>query len=316
MRRLTVDNLVAEVQSMIDETNTANVDIKKDILPALNRAQDKACNILARHFDDPLLTYKMVQPTAGTSEYPIPEDAFEQRLEKIEVKVNQVFYEVHRISYRDITLYQTPQPQNSPYYYAIIGNKYKLLPSPSATYPIRIWYLRDPKPLVMPQGRITSFNTGSNYLIVDSVGEDVDTNIDSLASYLNIVDGETGDIKATLQVQSVNGRKVTFKTVPSRSEVLGLTVGTGLPTDIAADDLICLAEGTCVPFLKKPMSNYVIQYAVAEITRKLGGTADMELRVTQDLEQVVERSWAGREQDIRVKKRSKQWGFISRRLTY
>lgn len=316
MRRLTVDNLVEEVQSMIDETNTANVDVVKDILPALNRAQDKACNILARHYDDPLLKDKIVQPLAGISEYPIPEDAFEQRLEKIECKHNNAYYEVTRIKYRDVTLYETPQPQNSPYYYTIVGNKYRLLPTPSAAYPLRLWYLRDPLPLVLPQGRVTSTNSAGNYIVVDAVGSDVDTNIDSLASFLNIVDGETGDIKGTLQVQSVNGRRITFKTAPNRTEVLGLTIGTSLPADIAQDDLICLAEGTCVPFLKKPLANYLIQYAVAELTRKLGGSADMELRVTAELEELVTRSWAGREQDMRVKKRSKQWGFISRRLTY
>lgn len=316
-RRLTTDDLIAEVRSLIDEANRANISDELDILPALNRAQDVAANILARHYESPLLTYKSLTLTQGQSEYPIPEDAFEQRLEKIEVYITSVYYPVKRIDYRDITLYETPTRTNVPYYYAVIGTKFRLLPSPTAVYPVRLWYLKDPETLVKPQGRITHINTQSNYLMLDSVGTEMTSQMDNLDSFVNIVDGQTGVIKGTLQVQSINGNRVTFKSQPSRISVLNKDISTSignLPNGTAEqDDYVCLIHGSCIPVFKKPFANYLIQFAVAEIQRKLGGPADMELRVRDELEKIVERSWVGRENFLRVQKRNRNWQVPSRR---
>lgn len=312
-RRLTTTDLIEEVRSLLDESNRANVSDELDILPALNRAQDVAANILARHYEAPLLTYKSLQLTQGQSEYDIPEDAFEQRLEKCEVYITSVYYPVKRIDYRDITLYETPTRTNVPYYYAVIGTKFRLLPTPTAVYPLRIWYLKDPEALVAPQGRITVVNTTGNYLIVDDAGTSLTSAMDNLDSYVNIVDGQTGNIKATMQVQSINGNKVTFKSSPSRDTVLNKTISGSIPATVERDDFVCLIHGTCIPVFKKPFSNYLIQFAVAEIQRKLGGPADLELKVRDELEKIVERSWVGRENFLRVQKRNRNWQVPSRR---
>lgn len=328
-RRLTVQNLIDDVRSMLDEDNRESIKTDEDILPALNRAQDFASNILARHYESPLLTKKTIAMVAGQDEYNLPEDAFEQRLEKVEVNVNQLYYPVTRISYRDLSLYETQGTTNIPYYYSVVGNKYRILPTGNDTYNLRIWYLKDPLPLVSPQGRINTINSASNYVILDSAGDELTTEADNLDSYVNIIDGQTGERKATFQVKTITGNKITFKTIPSRSSVLNLTIDTDM-TDLEAnkddgsgevkaqvnieeDDFICLIHGTCVPLFKKPFSNFLIQYAIAEIRRKLGGPADLELRVLKDLEQQVERSWVGREQTLRVKKRSGNWDLPIRR---
>lgn len=312
-RRLTTTDLIEEVRSLLDESNRANVSDELDILPALNRAQDVAANILARHYEAPLLAYKSLQLTQGQSEYDIPEDAFEQRIEKCEVYITSVYYPVKRIDYRDITLYETPTRTNVPYYYAVIGTKFRLLPTPTAVYPLRIWYLKDPEVLVAPQGRITVLNTANNYVVVDQVGTDLTSAMDDLNSFVNIIDGQSGAIKGTLQIQSIAGNKITFKTVPSRSTVLNKTISTSLPTTIEQDDFLCTIHGSCIPVFKKPFSNYLIQFAVAEIQRKLGGPADIELKVRDELEKLVERSWVGRENYLRVQKRNRNWQVPSRR---
>jgi hypothetical protein len=117
-----------------------------------------------------------------------------------------------------------------------------------------------------------------------------------------------------MQIRSLSDNKITFKTSPTRTTVLGQTISTTLvDKDIAEDDYICVIKGTCIPLLKKPNSNFIIQYAVAELTRKLGGAADMEERVKQQLEKQVERSWVGREQSIRVTKANRYWGFPLKR---
>jgi len=170
------------------------------ILQVLNRAQDFASNILARHYEDPLLTKTSVTLVNGQAEYDIPEDAFEDRLEKIEVTVNQFQYEVQRISYRDLSVYESNSNVSVPYYYAIVGRKYRLIPTPTSNNTLRVWYLKDPDQLVVNQGRITSINTASNYVLLDSVGTDLTTESDQLASYVNVIDKQTGKIKLYLLV--------------------------------------------------------------------------------------------------------------------
>lgn len=318
-RRLTTEDLIAEVRSMIDESNLISVRDEEDIIPALNRGQDMAANILARHYEAPLLAYKQVTLTSGQAEYSIPEDALEQRLEKIEVQVNNLFYPVKRIDYRDATSYESLTTKtNIPYYYAVIGQKFRLLPSPTSTYPLRIWYLKDPEPLVKNQGRITHINAGSNYIVVDAIGSNLTVSNSDLNCYANLIDGQTGEIKGTLQIANIQGNKITFKSVfgpNDRTTVLNKTISSDLSTiAVERDDFICTIHGSCIPVMKKPFSNYLIQFAVAEMQRKLGGPADLELKVKQDLEAVVERSWVGREQSLRVSRNNRNWEVPPRRF--
>jgi hypothetical protein len=323
---ITTDDLIDEVRSMLDEDNRVSVTDSEDILPALNRAQNYAANILSRHYESPMLVHQDVATVNGQMEYDIPEDAFEQRLDKLEVRLNNIFYNMKRIDYRDISQFENKNSTSIPYYYVIIGTRYRLIPASNSAYPLRIWYLRDPAPLVISQGRINIVNSASNYVVVDSIGDDVTTETDNLNSYVNIIDAQTGLRKASFQAKTITGNRITFKTAPTRTTVLNTTIDTDMtnltsndstnegPTvTIEPDDFVCVLRGSCVPFFKKPFSNFLVQYAVAEIRRKLGGPAELELRVLKELEEQVERSWAGREQTLRVQKSSDNWTLPTRR---
>ena len=315
MRRLIVDDLIDDVRQMLDEENEFTIDDERDILPALNRGQDYCANILARHYEPPLLTFESVDVDGTTDTFDLPENALEQRLEKIDVSVNGNYYPVKRVSYRDMAEYESDNLKvQVPTYYAVIGDTFKLIPAPSGTYNLRIWYLKDPLPLVKQQGRITLINVSSNYLIVDSAGSDLSTTTTSLSSYVNLVDGQSGRIKASMQVQSVDGNRIKFKTTPDRTNVLNSTIVGEIPTTIEEDDYICLSSGSCVPFMKKPTANFMIQYAVSELKRKLGYPVDAEENKLKALEDQVEGSWIGREITQRVKKRSRQWSSNGRRF--
>lgn len=318
-----VDDLINDVRSLLDEENQAAVDDVRDILPALNRAQDVAANILARHYDDPMLVYKTVQLEANKQEYDIPDDAFEQRLEKVELKNGVVYYPLKRISYRQITLFETTTKINIPYFYCVIGNKYRIIPGPTNINQLRIWYLQDPLPLVKAQGRITLVNDTDNYILVDEIGEDLTTEADDLDSYVNIIDGQSGFKKASFQIKSLIDNKIIFKTTPSRTEVLNIPIDSdlgaivdneGLPVTINQDDYVCVIKGACIPFFKKPFSNYLIAHAVAEISViKLGGEMSMVQQVKDDLEKLVEHSWVGRENTMTVTKTNPQWQYTLNR---
>lgn len=315
----TVDNLVEEVRQQLDELNRDSVSTENDILPTLNRAQDFAFDILTRKYPEPLLKYTTLDLQAGVSEYDIPEDVFEDRILKLETVVptgvgRANYIEIQRISYRDITNYESATITSFPLYYCIIGRKLRIVPQPSGSYDARMWMIRNPETLVQPEGRVSLLNSAQNYVVLDNASDSLTTESDQLSSYVNVIDGQSGEIKGTLQIQSIVDSKVTFRTVPTRTIVLNREVTGSLDSiQIQADDYICPITGTCVPYFGRPISNFLIQYAVAEITRKLGGAAETEENILKKFEQQIERTWAGRQQDLRVKKKSNIWGTNTRR---
>lgn len=313
-RRLTTSDLVAEVRSLTDEQNGTSLDTKLDIIPSLNRAQDVAANILARHYQSPLLAYTSVPLTNGQAEYPIPRDAFENRLEKVEVQIqNGLYNPVKRQSYRDTTLLESPAHTSIPMFYSEIGDNFRLYPNPTGAYPLRVWYLKDPLPLVLEQGTVTLVNAAQNYVVVDAIGGDLTVEADRPSSYVNFVDGTTGAVKGSCQIQTLSNNRITFKTSPTRSSVLDQPVSGTLPANLAPDDLLCTIDGCCISVLKKPFSNFLIQMATSELLNtKLGIQSEMAEKVRGEMEKLVQESWAGRESYMRVRTANPHWEKVGR----
>lgn len=318
----TVQNLVDEVRSQVDEANVDSVSTEGDILPSLNRGQLFAFDILARKYPEPILQYSTLELVGGTHEYNIPEDIFEDRVLKLEIQIpsgngSPTFREVQRISYRDISTYESSSQTDVPLYYCIIGRRIRFVSAPSGTYDARMWSLRNPERLVLPQGRITNVNSAGNYLLVDVTGDSITTESDQLGSYVNLIDGQTGEIKGSMQVQVSADNKITFRSSPLRTIVLNREISGDLSDiSVAVDDYLAPIDGTCVPYFGQPTTNFLVQFATAEITRKLGGSADMEEKVLDKFEKQVERTWTGRETTLRVRKKSQQWGLPYRRWEF
>jgi len=326
-RSITTRGLIEAVRSLIDEANEAEIDDVLDILPSINRGLDDAADILSRKYPDSLVKHIDIPLSEGVNgEYDIPEDAFQERLEKVETKLNGYYHEIKRIDYRDITLYDTPQPVATPYYYAVIGQKFKLVPPPTAVESLRVWYIPEVGPLVPEFGRITHINQDNPdtpYIRLTNM-QDVDqlsTDIDSLEAFVNIVDGRSGKIKATMQIASVVNSKITFVTDISklvesgRASVEGRTIASALPEDIAVDDYICPVEGTCIPPMRSPLTNFLITYASAEIKAlKLEGDPGVVLQQLARFEERIEKTWSRREQSLRVGKSSRVWSPRGRSL--
>ena len=310
MRSITTRSIIAQIRSLLDENNEAEISDDIDILPALNRGYDDAMDIVARKYPDSMIQPLMVTVVPGQALYDIPEDAFQQRLEKVEAYVNGFYTEIKRIAYNDITAYDVPS-SGTPYYYAVMGTQYKLAPPPRGINGIRIWYIPEQGPLVQEYGRISSVNTGENYVVVTDVTDptQVSNGIDNLRSFVNVVDNRTGQIKATLQIQSITNSKLTFKTAPTRTEVQGRTVIGAIPATVTRDDYICPVDGTCIPFMRSPLTNFLITYTVADIKAiKLDGDPQVVIKMLDKFEQRVERTWIRREQELRVGKASRIWG--------
>jgi hypothetical protein len=131
-----------------------------------------------------------------------------------------------------------------------------------------------------------------------------------------VVNARTGEIRGTFQVSSVDDGRIYIRTstpTGGRTEVLGRPILTSLAgLNIRPDDYVCLASGTCVPYLASPTSNFLIQFSVAELSRQLGLSSVEEEQVLDKFEKQVKTTWAGRESTVRVKKRSVAFGTTSR----
>lgn len=306
-----VSDLITQVRAQLDEANAETV-TDTQILQALNRGQRKAANIASRKFDSLFVVPDETTITvAGQRDYAIPAAAYGRRIELVEVvETSEIAWQIHRIKLQQTSQFNTSSQVTRPYYYALQKNKFLLYPVPSDGRMIRIWYTQTPEDLVVPQGRITSINTGSNYVVVDEIGSDISTVVTGFASYANIVDFTTGEVKATLQVSALDPDtgQITFKSAGlTRSTVLNKTVGTSIPSDVATDDYVCLVTGTAVPELPGAYVDYLIQYGVVETRRRLGEDTQEEFAQLKELEVEIQKMWVGREMSNRVRKASHQW---------
>ncbi len=309
----TVDDIIGEIRSCIDEDNTDSINTTRDILPALNRAQDYAFDVLARKYPEPLLASADLSLVSNTSDYDVPDNVFEDRVRKVEIAIPTgggrfMYQELTRISYSDSGMYTAGNLTAIPRYYCLFGRTIRIIDTPTGVYSARIWFLRNPERLVEPQGRVTTI--GSNYLIVDSQGSALATEADQLGSYVNVVNGKTGEIRGSLQIQVLGTDRIIFRASPLRSAVLGRTISSApADTDVQVDDYLAPITGTCVPYYSRPISNFLIIYTSAELNGKLGvEESTMEQKLLDKLETQIERTWVGREQSLRVKRRSRIWG--------
>ena len=157
------------------------------------------------------------------------------------------------------------------------------------------------------QGRVSQVNLVNNYVVVEDLGDALSSSQDSLASFVNIVDGETGEIKQSLQIGSIVGSRLTFRTSPTRTSVLNRDIDSAIDASVSADDYVNVIKGTCVPFFAFPIYNFIVQYAANEMNRKLKNESITDQEVIKKFEEQVRRSWAGREMTMRVKMRSSNW---------
>lgn len=322
MKPLLVDDLIDQVRSKIDLDSVDGIDDDSDILPALNRGQKYAFDILSRQYPEPLLKRKEIPIIPSTELYEIPVDAFEDRLLQVEVRYNNTFHPIDRISYRQLSLwsYQDQSSSAYPQWYVVEGRKFRLAPKPGGgVNTLRLWYIRQPEHYVKQQGRITAVDTANNYVIVDSIGADLSTDAESLKAYVNVIDPLTGLIKASLQIQSIDTttKKIVFKASPTRTTVLAKTVvgdlsslkdEDGASISLSPDDYLCSIQGTCIPQYKDPISNFVIEYATAEMKDKLQReNLVLAQQVLEKFEKQVKDTWAKRELSHRITRSNRVW---------
>lgn len=312
----TVTDMMNILRNKLQESNTTKIS-DSEILYALNQGQDFAFDIIARRYPDSIAVAATATLNSDNT-ITIPEGAFEQRLTRV-YRNNSDDYTtpLERVDYREKDDFVGRQ--GVPTSYAILKNKVHILPTTNVSnYTYKIAYVEDVEKLVKDQGRITTVNLaggGNASIVVDSLGSDLTADASNINRFVNLVDGQSGLIKCSLEVKSIDTttKTVTFKATPTRTSVLNRTVVADITTDVEVDDYICVIEGSCVPYFKKPSSNYILQFATVEIKRSLGMDAQQEEVALRKYEEQMEKINSKRESTDRVFRRrnarnySKRW---------
>jgi len=138
------------------------------------------------------------------------------------------------------------------------------------------------------------------------------------ASYINICDAQTGEIKVGFQsdpsseTDGVTGLYKLYPRVPVRTSVLNQVVSDIVNEPMSsvsfeADDFVCSIKGTCVLQYDISLENFIIQYAVNEINRSLGHDAQLEKQMLDEFEQTIKRTYINHDNTMRVNNNSNKW---------
>lgn len=298
----TTRNLVDQVKFQISESNDTRVS-PNQILAALNRGYVDAQDILSKLYPEPLISFYEVNADENGT-ITLREDIFSDFVILVEYylqdSANGYRTKITQSdNLNDIGIHNNITG-GYPYVYSIIGRDLQFAPAKSASkYRMRIWYVNAPKPLVLDQGQIETIDRDNNYIVVDDLrNSDVELSLSASSSYgkfVNFVDASTGVYKGTMQIDSISGNKITFKSTPTRTSVLNQTVLSEIPEDLSLDDFISSVKGVGVVYFRDTIANYIVQYAINEIQRSLGvSNLSFEEGVLRDLRKRVEQAWERR----------------------
>lgn len=303
---VTVDDLIQEIRDQAEEPNTSAKSASA-ILRALNRGLRTIQQVLAREYPDALQTSTTLDLSTGAS-HDLPDDCFEGRVQHIDVATTPPT-RTRRRAPSDAAQLAGTSSVPIPSTWHIQGNQIVFQQTPTGAYDATAYYVRRRDELVVSQGQITT--VGATYVVVDSIGSDVVDEQDAIESYINIVNRVTGEIRASFQISSIVGNRINLRVSGARSTVLGRTISgyAALATaEVAVDDYVCLAKGTCVPQLQDTLASYLVQYAAEAILRSVqDGDVRLEQQLTKYCEDAVASASAGHEATTRVVSRSSAW---------
>lgn len=302
---MNVEEMIANVRSQLAEHNEAALKDGRDILPALNRGQREAVLTMARYYPDPLLAFVDMETSPGQSTYKIPHEAFEERLHRVSYVRTGMSGEgtihdpIKRLSYNQIDQYDTTRTSRSPLYYVIIGNEFRLLPSPSEAQRLRLIIVKDRPKLALPYGRITKINNAS--LILNSIENGPGTGVTDLSAFANVIDSLTGSVKGTIQMTSIQEavRRISVAEVPTRTTVMGHTISSLADIDVQEDDYLSPIGTTCVLNMPETATNFILNWAKEDCQGTLGTEGD---RMRKDFKKSLEDSSLNQEKTYRVRR--------------
>lgn len=306
-----VEDLIQQVRDVTDEDNVNDIS-DEFIIRALNRAQQDLVSEITRKYNPQFMQEVILTQADFKTDLQgkarvatLPTRSFAYRVNSVDAKIGDTWTPVRQVPFSHTLALDIESGTSLPVVYSMQGNKIYVYPNIDQLAQLRIRYQVRPPKLVATQGRVTEI--GENYVIVDDIGTGLSSSVDDLTAFINFVDSGTGLIKGTAQVVGLNeaSNRITIQVSSpnlSRTSVFGFTVSAAVPTDLSLDDYVCLASGTCIPYLASDLSNYHVELAAFHVKRALGtvGQADFSER-----DRVIERItklWSGRENTMKINK--------------
>ena len=318
-RGLTVNDLADELRSLLDEFNDSNLDIERDVLPVFNDAQLVAFGVLARSYPEPLLTPIDVTVTSGTLTVELPESLFGDSVKEVEWVDPNNFDRPSKcdlVLIRKLSQNHSSSSVDAPRMFGIHGRNIRFNQPASGRKTLRIWALREPDQLLCPFGRILNVDEVNNILYLTDVSTSYDVTSGDY-SYVNIIDGQTGLIKGSVQIlewDDVDTARI--KLTPDAALVMGKPVN-GDISSAMRDDYLCFIKGTCVLQFSDVIRNFIKQYAIDRIKRnKLGYPYDVDNKLTDDFRKEMKKAYMGRMSALRVWHNNPNWLQFNRLRYY
>lgn len=315
---LTVSTLLDELRAAVEEENSVQIRDDYNLLPIVNRAHEVAYKVLAQVYPDPISDFLDIPVTTQTIN--IPETVGMDKIYKsywIDGAGRKIV-NCNRAGLQHFSDTDTTGSTNFPAEYVLYGRKLRFSSSPSGT--LRMWYMVKREALVEPIATIDSIS-GTDTIAISDFDDQTDFTSGRLSPYVNIVDGNTGVIKATVQVRSSDTDTIVIRTSPDRSSVLNRSVSSDLTTltdsanmavSIEADDLICPVTGTCVIPYHDLVHGFIIQESIATLKRELGYAYDVDQQlVTTFRIDMRKAATAGADAPITIRRRNPIWNMAN-----
>lgn len=317
-----VESLEQQVRDITDELNT------KDITPeliyrSLTRAQQDMVRLLMRRYKQTYMQEVILDNStfiADSNGSParsveLPLLNFGGAVTDVSVSNGNSWIRVMPASMAANTPNDYVSAGSMPSSYSIMGSKLFVYPGLGAGNKIRIRFQFRPLPFTPTMGRVVDFDTTAGTMSIVDQKDGLSTDVNSLVGFINIVDPITGVIKATVQLAGIDETtgELQIKTAPlGRTRVFGLSVAEVLPDTLQLDDVICLASGSCIPYLATDLTNYLVELAAFMVKRAMGAIAQDDYSERDRIIADVGKMWSGRENATMITKHNNQpWNPMS-----
>lgn len=317
----TVEDLIQQVRDVTDEDNVEDIS-DAFIIRMLNRAQQDLVSEITRKYnpqfmDEVVLTASDfasdnsgVNRVADLSKF-MQSVAF--KINSIDSRLGDSWTPVRQVPFSHTLALDTKTGTSLPVIYSLQGNKLYVYPNVDTLVQLRVRYQMRPPKLTATIGRVVEWQVGdgtNSTITLDDASALKGASIDNLSNFVNIIDPSTGRIKATFEISDPLDSNTIEVLVSERGKVFGRAI-TNAPLDsIEQDDLICSAEGTCVPYLVSDLTNYHVEIAGFHVKRALGTVDTPDFQERDRAIERISKIWSGRENTMKIS-RTRQFPLYS-----
>ena len=304
----TVKDLIQQVRDVTDEDNVEDIS-DAFIIRMLNRAQQDLVSEITRKYNPQFMNEVVLTAkdfTADSSGVARVADLSKHaqsvafKINSVDSRIGDAWTPVRQVPFSHTLSLDTQTGTSLPVIYSTQGNRLYVYPNVDTLVQLRIRYQMRPPKLTNIIGRVESWDTASSTITLDDASGLQGTSIENLSNFVNIIDPSTGQIKATFQT-SDPGTSDTIKIVIStRGSVFGRGITNTPLDDISQDDLICSAEGTCVPYLVSDLTNYHVEIASFHVKRALGTVDTPDFQERDRVIERISKLWSGRENTMKI----------------